>query len=335
VLSGSGDGTVRIWDTATGNEIAQFISFSGTDSQLTAGSRDLSFDLEEAVSSIDGEWVCITPDGYYAASPQGDRYLNVRIGNTVTGIDSFRSVFYNPDVVRARLAGEPDPPSKANVTIQQAAAFMPPEVSLSSETHTVNSSTTTVSVSIADKNLPIRNIKIMVNGRLLGTDELSTVSGASGLQPGRASLTVTGGQKTLNLTLPVNLDPGDNRIEVVAFNGYADAHRYIDLTWNAPAGTRPPLPPRVTVTSMSVSATPLPVSTASVPFFTTPMWFVPALPASLTRRQRLTSPFSRRRPLCPRKFPFHPKPARSLLPPQPFLFQSLIKTFPYKILRLW
>jgi WD40 repeat protein len=95
IISGSDDGTTRIWDAATGKEIALFIS------------------------STDGEWIVITPDGYYAASPQGDRYLNVRIDNTVTSIDSFRSVFYNPDMVRARLTGEADPPSRINVTISE------------------------------------------------------------------------------------------------------------------------------------------------------------------------------------------------------------------------
>jgi hypothetical protein len=184
----------------------------------------------------------ITPDGYYAASPRGDRYLNVRIGNTVTGIDSFRRVFDNPDVVRARLAGEPDPPSKANVTIQQAAAFMPPEVSLHTETRTASSSSANISVSIKDKNLPIKNIIVMVNGRRLGTDELANISGASGLEPKKASLTVTGNQQTLNLTLPVNLDPGDNRVEVVAFNGYSENRRFTDITYNAPTGTKPSLP---------------------------------------------------------------------------------------------
>jgi len=198
--------------------------------------------VETAATSIDGEWVVITPDGYYAASPRGDRYLNVRIGNTVTGIDSFRSVFYNPEVVRARLAGEPDPVSKATVTIQQAAQFLPPEVDLQTETRTASSSTANISVSIADKNLPVKNIIVMVNGRRLGADELAAVSGATGLQLNKASLTVTGNQKTLNLKLPVNLDPGDNRIEVVAFNGYSENRRYIDVTWNAPAGAKPALP---------------------------------------------------------------------------------------------
>jgi len=242
IISASSDGTVCLWDVANGKEIAKFISFSGSDSQLISASRDITTAAEESASSINGEWVVITPDGYYAASPRGDRYLNVRIGNTVTGIDSFRSVFYNPDVVRARLAGLPDPVSKKTVTIQQAAAFMPPDVVVQTQTRTASSSTANISVFIADKNLPVQNIIVMVNGRRLGKDELSAASGASGLQPGKASITVTGNQKTLNFTLPVNLDPGDNRIEVVAFNGYSENRRYVDVIWNVPAGGKPALP---------------------------------------------------------------------------------------------
>ncbi|MDR2701403.1 MAG: caspase family protein, partial [Spirochaetaceae bacterium] len=154
----------------------------------------------------------------------------------------FRSIFYNPDVVRARLAGEPDPVSKKTVTIQQAAAFMPPEVSVQTQTRTVSSSNTTISVSVTDKNLPVQNVIVMVNGRRLGKEELSATSGAVGLQPGKASITVTGNQKTLNFTLPVSLDPGDNRIEVVAFNGYSENRRYVDVTWDAPVGNKPALP---------------------------------------------------------------------------------------------
>jgi len=74
VLSGSYDNTTRIWDISTGKEIAQFISF------------------------IDGEWVVITPEGYYNSSPNGDKYLNVRDGNNVYGIDKYRTTFYKPDL---------------------------------------------------------------------------------------------------------------------------------------------------------------------------------------------------------------------------------------------
>jgi WD40 repeat protein len=244
ILSGSHDGTTRLWDIATGKEIASFISFSGSDTQVASATRGLTVETETAASSNEGEWLSITPDGYYQASPRGDRYLNVRVNNTVSGIDSYRSIFYNPDVVQARLNGRPDPASKAKVSIQQAANFLPPTVTIQSPTNfsVTDTATANLSVAITDQNQPIKNIKILVNGRLVGRDELSSISGTSGLQAERASLTVTGNQKTVNLSLPLNLDPGNNRIEVVAFNGYSDTRRHVDVTWNAPAGQRPALP---------------------------------------------------------------------------------------------
>jgi WD40 repeat protein len=243
IVSGSDDRTIRLWDLATGKEIATFVSFTGSDSQLAAVSRGLTVETQTATASNEGEWLTITPDGYYNASPRGDRYINVRINNIVSGIDAYRSILYNPDVVQARLQGRPDPKSKANVTIQQAASFTPPEVVIQSPTNftTTNTATTNLSVAITSQSQPIKNIKILVNGRLIGKDELTTVRGKS-LQPERASLTVTGNQKTVNFTLPLELEPGNNRIEVVAFNGYSENRRYVDVTRNAPAGERPPLP---------------------------------------------------------------------------------------------
>jgi WD40 repeat protein len=233
---------IIIWDAETGKELVQFVSFTGTDSQLTAATRGLTVETAAAASSIDNEWLTITPDGYYQASPRGDRYINVRVGNTVSGIDAYRSVLYNPDVVQARLQGRPDPASKASVTIQQAASFLPPEIALQSDTATTSAATANLAVTVTDRSQPVKNIKIIVNGRLLGRDELAAISGAKGLEAGRASLTVTGNQKTLSFRLPLSLDPGANRVEVVAFNGYAENRRYLDITRNAPAGEKPPLP---------------------------------------------------------------------------------------------
>lgn len=78
-LSGSEDGTTRLWDVAAGNELIRIVSFD------------------------DGEWVAITPEGYYNASANGDKHLNVRIGNNVYGIDRYRSTYYKPRVVEAAL----------------------------------------------------------------------------------------------------------------------------------------------------------------------------------------------------------------------------------------
>jgi WD40 repeat protein len=80
VITASFDGSVRIWSLETGVEKARLISFD------------------------DGEWLAMTPDGYYNASAKGDQYLNARVGNTVTGIDRYRSTFNKPAIVQARLS---------------------------------------------------------------------------------------------------------------------------------------------------------------------------------------------------------------------------------------
>jgi WD40 repeat protein len=82
VYSSSADATVRIWDVETGRERAQLLLFS------------------------DGEWVVITPEGYFNASPQGSRHLNVKTGAlSVTSVEAYYKSFYRPDAVSAALRG--------------------------------------------------------------------------------------------------------------------------------------------------------------------------------------------------------------------------------------
>ncbi|GHV03158.1 hypothetical protein FACS189485_05560 [Spirochaetia bacterium] len=244
ILSGGKDGTVRIWDAETGKEIAQYVNFTGKDANITAGSRGLTVETTNQVASVNEEWICITPDGYFNASPRGDRYLYVRIGNEVTGIDAYRSAFYRPEVVQARLNGRPDPESRTGITIQQAASFRPPTVTIQSPVSgsSVTTTTANLSVVIADQNQPIQNIKILVNGRLIGRDELSSITGTAGLTAEKASLSLTGNQKNVSFELPVNLDPGQNIIEVVAFNGYAESRKTVELNWQTRTGQQITLP---------------------------------------------------------------------------------------------
>jgi WD40 repeat protein len=79
LVSGSNNGIVYLWDLVTSNEIARFINLPG------------------------GEWICITPDGYYNASANGDRHLRVRVGDVVYGVERYRSVYKRPDIVASRL----------------------------------------------------------------------------------------------------------------------------------------------------------------------------------------------------------------------------------------
>jgi WD40 repeat protein/uncharacterized caspase-like protein len=209
VLSGSNDGTVRLWDVSTGKEIAQFISFK------------------------DGEWIVITPDGYYNASPNGDKYLNVRVGNNVYGIDQYRSTFYNRQIVEARLQGRPDP-VLVTTTIQEIADKTPPDVVIRNPENRSDLTTNQVklTVTIIDQRQPIRTVKVLVNGRLLGADSMrGSISVKSGeLELENTQIRLTGNQHRAEFELPVSLDPGRNIIEVIADNPYSSGKDSVEVT---------------------------------------------------------------------------------------------------------
>ncbi|MDR2662774.1 MAG: caspase family protein, partial [Treponema sp.] len=101
--------------------------------------------------------------------------------------------------------------------------------------------TANLAVTIADDNRPLQNIKIAVNGRLIGREELAAVTGP-GLRPEKASFTVTGNQKTVNFTLPLVLDPGENLVEVVAYNGFAESRQRTTVTRQGAASPERELP---------------------------------------------------------------------------------------------
>jgi len=124
VLSGGGDKTLKLWEVATGREIRTFeghsfyvrsVTFSPDGRYALSGSADSTMrlwdintgkEIVQMVTFRDGNWICITPEGYFNASPEGAKYLNVRIGNKVYAIDQFFEKFYNPAVVAQVLSGQ-------------------------------------------------------------------------------------------------------------------------------------------------------------------------------------------------------------------------------------
>lgn len=123
-LSGSSDGTARFWDALSGRLLYTFVGSQGTINAVdlsSDGKRALSggadgtiriWNLEngELVVSMfqfaDGDWVTITPEGFFAASEQGAENLSVVQGVTVFGIDQVYQSLYRPDLVREKLAGD-------------------------------------------------------------------------------------------------------------------------------------------------------------------------------------------------------------------------------------
>lgn len=84
VVSASWDGSTKVWDARSGKERLGYLSFT------------------------DGSTILISPEGYYdASSEQAEQNLNVRLGEQVTSIASFREKFFRPDLIKLALAGRP------------------------------------------------------------------------------------------------------------------------------------------------------------------------------------------------------------------------------------
>jgi hypothetical protein len=85
-LSGSDDGSTRLWHVQTGEEIAHLVAFKN------------------------GEWATVTAQGFYVASAGGEKYIKVRVGNKVSGVEPYRAQFNRAEWVRTALQFENTPP---------------------------------------------------------------------------------------------------------------------------------------------------------------------------------------------------------------------------------
>ncbi len=127
--------TAVIRETATGKELAQFVSFTN------------------------GEWIVITPEGYYNCSANGDACLNVRAGNAVYGIENYREAFYRPDIVTFALTGKKLESVRRIAEVKKA-----PAVSFASVPQETSSEEITVALRIEERGGGIGDIRLFLNG---------------------------------------------------------------------------------------------------------------------------------------------------------------------------
>ncbi len=152
-LSGSWDNTTRLWNIETGQEIVQMLSFE------------------------DGEWITITPEGYYTASLNGAKYLNVRIGNEVYGIDQFESQFHRPDIVKLAIKLGDTEKAIAQTTRDakstQLANIQPPKVWFVSpqDGYKTDRASLEIQVKTEDVADTAEAVTFLVNHRPLGTEK--------------------------------------------------------------------------------------------------------------------------------------------------------------------
>ncbi|MCX7786850.1 MAG: caspase family protein [Spirochaetes bacterium] len=178
ILSGSMDGTIRLWDFSTGAEKVQFVFF------------------------LNQEWIALTPEGYFDASKNGAKYLNVRIGNTLYSMDNFYETFYHPLAVAFLLEGR-EVPRTADM---RKGIAPPPEVRILQPTPNTITQEEKVTVVIQAKDLGggIGEIRLFHNGKIVGES-------TRGLQ-----VTARTDEMRLEFTLP--LVEGLNTFRAVAFS---------------------------------------------------------------------------------------------------------------------
>jgi len=183
LMSASVDGTIRYWDVTTGAPAATF------------------------ASSKDGRWVMISEKGFFAASADAGDLLSVVQGYRAVGIDQLWQSLYNPDLLREALAGD------TRGEVRQAAEVLDldkvidsgpaPAVEISSPSSGGKSGTDVVTVAarVSDRSKGVGRIEWRVNGVTVGV--ANAVEGAG---------------PDYVMKRDIALDPGDNAIEVIAYN---------------------------------------------------------------------------------------------------------------------
>jgi WD40 repeat protein len=131
----AGDASTRIWDVATGEEIASMIAFE------------------------DGEWIITTANGYYTSSPKGDQYLQVKVGGKEYSIEQLKESFYRPDLVKVALSG-----GSLRELRKIADIKPPPVVAIVDTPHRVDKNEIPVTLKITDAGGGIGDIRLYLNG---------------------------------------------------------------------------------------------------------------------------------------------------------------------------
>lgn len=229
LASGSSDGTVRLWDRSNGREIGQFVGF------------------------YNGEWIFMTPEGYYNSSPRGHEQLHIRRGNKVYGIDQFYDVFYRPDIVAAKLNGE-DISGLTGVTVAEAIKSPPPQVTFVEPPKTAGDRPVKICYRVQSSGGGIGEVRLFQNGKLIKSDGFyreALLPGGGPLRLAeRSSGTIAQDMRSLTLREKqapgatvlaqkgdlveecLELEPvsGDNEIGIAAFNRQNSVQSRLALT---------------------------------------------------------------------------------------------------------
>lgn len=194
--------------------------------------------LADFLSTPDGEWLILTTEGFFAASPKGARLVSVSSGLKAFSVDQVYQALYRPDLVAAKIAGDPDglvaaAAAKLDLTqvIRSGAApvtrFSFPVDGFASPEPEIE-----VEAVIEDEGGGIGRVEWRLNG--LTVD----------VQPTRSATALAAEDTGFPAKARLALEPGENVIEVIAYNQaglLASTPRQVVVKWDGVATSTPPV----------------------------------------------------------------------------------------------
>lgn len=248
VLSGSRDGSLRLWDVSTGTEQGQFIGHKGPvlgaavskDGELVlSGGADGTARLwnlyrgREVLTFFefgDGEWLSATPEGFFASSGKGEGNINVRTLTAVLGLDYYRSNYNKAGIVEAALKHRDSTLALCETLTSPHSGCpspeksVPPRVVRVARTGVAKGKVAQIAVTVSDAKNPIAQISVRVNNepaRIPEEGVLFTPESAGKVaQVEGPSIFFDGNDKELTIFLPLVLEDGWNTIAVSTANAY-------------------------------------------------------------------------------------------------------------------
>lgn len=149
------------------------------------------------------EWIALTPDGFYNASPNGDKYIHIRYNLDVYDLKQFTKAYLQPEVLIARTAGRGDPQC-VNFYGDILLTSPPPLIAIQQKQITNNNLPLNIRV-LNNSKKPISDISIYRNGKYLGNTQEKYKTNI-----------LSENLDSLEMNLIIELENGENYIEVIA-----------------------------------------------------------------------------------------------------------------------
>jgi WD40 repeat protein len=218
IATGNDDGTIRVWNVATGNALytlrghagyLQALDFSPDNKHLVSGSFDATLkvwsvasgkELCTLIALDEREWAVVTPGGLWDASPGARKLMHFVIGLEAISLDQMKDVYYVPGLLQKIFAGKSLPaiPLFSRKDLFPDVEFAEPKAG---QTH--------LAVKVVNRGGGIGVVQVVVNGKEFVRDARPANFDPQTRKP-----------VTLNISLkdaPL-VNGGENKIEVIARN---------------------------------------------------------------------------------------------------------------------